>query len=168
MKLIAAVDNNWAIGNKGRLLVRIPEDQKFFRSTTMGHVVVLGRKTLEEFPQAKPLAGRTNIILSRNSEYTVEGASVVNSIEELFNVLKKYDSDDIFIIGGQSIYNELIPYCQEAVITRLQKAFEADAYITSLDASNDWELTWESELHEYNGLKFTFTTYKNTNVKGFD
>ena len=111
MKFIAAVDKNWAIGNNGRLLVRISEDQKNFRNETMGHVVVLGRKTLEEFPGGRPLKGRTNIILSGNPEYTVDGAVVVHSLDELFVELKKYDSDDIYVIGGQTVYDALIPYC---------------------------------------------------------
>jgi dihydrofolate reductase len=168
MKLIAAVDNNWAIGNNGRLLVRIPEDQKFFKNTTMGHVVVLGRKTLEEFPKSKPLSGRTNIILSRNREYEVEGAIVVHSIDELFVELKKYNSDDIYIIGGQSIYNELLPYCHSAVITKIHETFEADAHIASLDDMDNWNVEWQDEIREHQGIKFTFTIYKNSNVVDFE
>ena len=138
MKFIAAVDNNWAIGNKGRLLIRISEDQKSFRQTTMGHVVVLGRKTLEEFPGGRPLKGRTNIILSRNPEYLVEGAIVVHSMDELWMELGRYDTDDIFVIGGQTVYDALIPYCDTAVITKIDRSFEADAYITDLDKAEGW------------------------------
>ena len=84
MELIVAVDNNWAIGNKDNLLVSIPEDHKFFRQVTMGNVVILGRKTLAGFPNGLPLAGRDNIILSRNQNFSVKGGIVVHSEEELF------------------------------------------------------------------------------------
>jgi dihydrofolate reductase len=168
MKLIAAVDNNWAIGNKGRLLARIPEDQKFFRNTTMGHVVVLGRKTLEEFPGAKPLAGRTNIILSRNNDYKVEGATVVHSLEELFQELKQYDSNEIYIIGGKTVYDKLLPYCDTAIITKICESYEADTHIENLDILDNWKITSEGETHQYKGIKYTFTTFKNLRVANFE
>ena len=98
MNIIVAVDNNWAIGNKGNLLVTIPNDHKHFREETIGKVVVLGRKTLDTFPQGLPLKKRTNIILSRNPEYTVNDATVVRSVEELIEELKKYEDEDIYII----------------------------------------------------------------------
>ena len=97
MNLIAAVDKNWAIGRKGRLLVSIPNDQKHFREETIGKVVVLGRKTLETFPQGMPLAGRTNIILSRNPSFQVKGAQVVHSLEELKQALAPFPSRDVYL-----------------------------------------------------------------------
>ena len=90
MNIIAAVDNNWAIGRRNELLVRIPNDQKHFREETMGKVIVLGRKTLETFPQGLPLHGRTNIILSKDAQYQVRNARVVHSLEELFEELQQY------------------------------------------------------------------------------
>ncbi len=161
MKLIAAVDENWGIGYKGKLLARISEDQKNFKATTMGHVVVLGRKTLEEFPHSKPLTGRTNIILSRNKAYMIEGATVVHSIEELMELLQDYDTDDIFIIGGQTVYDELIPYCDKAYITKIYKSYEADAFIENLDAENSWEIENQGEYRFSNDLKYSFNTYIN-------
>ncbi len=163
MKFIAAVDNNWAIGNKGRLLIRISEDQKSFRQTTMGHVVVLGRKTLEEFPGGRPLKGRTNIILSRNPEYLVEGAIVVHSMDELWMELGRYDTDDIFVIGGQTVYDALIPYCDTAVITKIDRSFEADAYITDLDKAEGWHVVEVRPGEDTSEVNFTFVTYKNDN-----
>ena len=97
MKCIAAVDSNWAIGLKGRLLVSIPNDQKMFRNETTGKVIVLGRKTLETFPNGLPLKNRTNVILSRDPDYKVKAATVVHNDEELFALLKNYDPDDIYI-----------------------------------------------------------------------
>ena len=108
MNLIAAVDSNWAIGNKGQLLVRIPNDHKMFREETLDKVVVYGRKTLETFPHAKPLDRRTNIILSGNRELRVPGAQVVHSIEELLEACVAYPSNEIYIIGGASVYEQRI------------------------------------------------------------
>ncbi len=160
MKFIAAVDKNWAIGNKGRLLVRISEDQKNFRNETMGHVVVLGRKTLEEFPGGRPLKGRKNIILSGNPEYTVDGAVVVHSLDELFVELRKYDSDDIYVIGGQTVYDALIPYCDTGIITKINEEFDADAYIPNLDKIPGWGVADSRPGDDLSQYDFTFVTYK--------
>ena len=103
MNLIVAVDKNWAIGKDNKLLVSIPDDMKFFRETTSGKVVVMGRKTLESFPNGKPLKNRVNIVLTRDESYQVKDAIVVHSKEELDKELAKYNSDDIFVIGGESI-----------------------------------------------------------------
>lgn len=168
MKFIAAVDENWGIGCKGKLLARISEDQKYFRNTTMGHVVVLGRKTLEEFPHAKPLAGRTNIILSRDENYRVDGAVVVHSLDELMHLLSQYDKEEIFIIGGQSVYEKLIPYCDRAYITKIYKAYDADAFIENLDDNADWKLVDEGEYQFCEELKFNFNEYENTNSMKFE
>ncbi|MBO4375997.1 MAG: dihydrofolate reductase [Lachnospiraceae bacterium] len=160
MKLIAAVDNNWAIGNKGALLVRIRTDQMNFRALTTGKVVILGRKTLETFPQKQPLANRTNIILSRNPDYKVKDAIVVHSFEELNEELKKYDTDDVFVIGGESIYKALEPMCDTAIITKVEHSYEADAYFPNLDENPDWECVEEGEEQTCFDLSFTFNTYK--------
>lgn len=119
MNLIAAVDQNWAIGNKNELLVRIPADQKFFRETTTGKVVVMGRKTLESFPNGLPLKNRTNIVLTHDHTYKVPGAVVVHDMDELHEELKKYDSQDIYVIGGETIYRQLLDECDVAHITKL-------------------------------------------------
>ncbi len=160
MKLIAAVDNNWAIGNKGALLVRIRTDQMNFRALTTGKVVILGRKTLETFPQKQPLANRTNIILSKNPDYKVKDAIVVHSMDELMEELKKYDTDDVFVIGGESIYKALEPMCDTAIITKVEHSYEADAYFPNLDENPEWELVEEGEEQTCFDLSFTFNTYK--------
>ena len=140
MNAIVAVDNRWAIGNKGGLLVRIPMDQKFFREVTMGKVVVLGRKTLSTFPNGLPLQGRTNIILSRNQNLQVKGATVVHSREELFEELKKYNSEDIYVIGGSMVYDLLIPYCSLVHVTKIDYRYAADSYFPNLDELEDGRL----------------------------
>ena len=129
MNLIAAVDRNWAIGNKGQLLVRIPNDHKMFRQETLDKVVVYGRKTLETFPLAQPLDRRVNIILSTNPNLEVRHAQVVHSIEELLEACREYPSEDIYIIGGASVYRQLLPYCDTAHITKIDYAYEADACV---------------------------------------
>lgn len=165
MQLIVAVDQNWAIGNGNKLLVRIPEDQKFFRETTMGNVVVLGRKTLAEFPNGLPLKGRINIILSRNPDFTVKDAIVVHSEKELFEELKKYDSSQIFVIGGESIYNMLYEYCDTAHVTKIEYSYQADKYFPDLDKETGWQLTGDSDEHTYFDLEYYFYRYENRNPK---
>ena len=103
MKAILAADKNWGIGYNNKLLVSIPSDMKFFRQTTTGKVVVMGRKTLESFPNGLPLKNRTNIVLTGNSEYKVKDAVIVHSKEELMKELEKYDTEDIYVIGGESV-----------------------------------------------------------------
>lgn len=160
MNLIVAVDSNWAIGNKGDLLVRIPNDHKMFRQETTGKIVVLGRKTLETFPNGLPLKNRTNIILSTNKDYKVNDAIVVNSIEELLEEVKKYNTEDVYIIGGDSIYKQLLPYCDVAHITKIEHNYEADAYFPNLDETGEWEITNESDEMTYFDLIYQFVKYE--------
>ena len=160
MNLIVAVDNNWAIGNKNELLVRIPNDHKHFREETTGKVVVLGRKTLETFPQGMPLQNRTNIILSKNPEFKVKGAKVVDSVEALLKELKKYDSEDIYIIGGESIYKQLLPYCDVVHVTKIDHVYEADTYFPNLDEDEDWEITADSDEQTYFDIAYQFLKYE--------
>lgn len=163
--MIVAVDNNWAIGCKGGLLVRIPNDHKAFRQETTGKVVVLGRKTLETFPQGMPLADRTNIILSGNPAYRVKGAVVVHSLEELLDELKKYRDEEIYIIGGESVYRMMLPYCDTAHVTKIDHAYEADAHFPDLDASGEWEITADSEEQTYFDIAYRFVKYERKNRK---
>ena len=159
MKLIAAVDNEWNIGNKGNLLFSLPDDMKFFRTTTSGKIVVMGRKTLESFPGSKPLKNRINIVLSRR-KHDVDGAEFVTGVDELRDRLKEYDSGDVYVIGGAQIYSLLLPYCDTALITHVDAvAIEADSKFPELK-DNEWTVTEQSDIHENNGIKFRFTTYK--------
>lgn len=159
MKLIAAVDNEWNIGNKGNLLFSLPDDMKFFRTTTSGKIVVMGRKNLESFPGSKPLKNRINIVLSR-SNHDVDGAEFVTGVDELLDRLKEYDSGDVYVIGGAQIYSLLLPYCDTALITHVDAvAIEADSKFPELK-DNEWTVTEQSDIHENNGIKFRFTTYK--------
>ncbi|SEJ09913.1 dihydrofolate reductase [Lachnospiraceae bacterium A10] len=164
MKLIAAVDNNWGIGNKNQLLVSIPEDMKFFRDQTTGNVIVMGRKTLESFPAGRPLPNRTNIVLTRNEDYEVRGAIVVHNEEELMEELKKYDSDDIYIIGGESIYNQFVDKCDLAYITKIDYEYEADAHFPNLDEKPNWKLVKLAEEETYFDVIYHFSIYQNQDL----
>ena len=160
MNMMVAVDNNWAIGSRNRLLVSIPRDQKHFREETTGKVVVLGRKTLETFPQGQPLQNRTNIILSENRNYRIKGAMVVHSVEELLAELKKYDTGDVYVVGGESIYRQLLPYCDTAHVTKIDHTYEADAYFPDLDRDPEWQVTAESDEQTYFDIAYTFYKYE--------
>lgn len=160
MNLIVAVDKNWAIGKNNQLLVRIPMDQKFFRETTTGKVVVMGRKTLESFPNGLPLKNRTNIVLTRNPNYKVKDAIVVHSMDELHEELKKYNSEDIYVIGGEKIYRQMLDECEVAHVTKIEYAYDADAYFPNLDENPDWALTGDSEEQTYFDLEFFFYRYE--------
>lgn len=160
MNLIVAVDENWAIGYKNELLIRIPADMKMFRQETTGKVVVLGRKTLETFPGGQPLKNRTNIILSTNKDYKVKDATVVHSIDELLEELKNYADEDIYIIGGETIYRQLLPYCNVAHITKIDRSYEADAFFPNLDEDPDWEVTAESDEQSYFDTTYSFVKYE--------
>ena len=160
MNLIAAVDQNWAIGNKNELLVRIPAAQKFFRETTTGKVVVMGRKTLESFPNGLPLKNRTNIVLTHDHTYKVPGAVVVHDMDELHEELKKYDSEDIYVIGGETIYRQLLDECDVAHITKIDYAYDADAYFPNLDERPEWKITADSEEQTYFDLEYYFYRYE--------
>ncbi len=163
MDLIVAVDKRWAIGYKDNLLVRIPQDQKFFRNTTMGHVIVLGRRTLAGFPGGLPLPGRTNIIFSRNQDFTVANGLVVNSLEALSGTLEKYGTEEVYVCGGQQIYELLLPYCRYAHVTKIDYTYQADAYFPNLDMLSEWELVGDSEEQTYFDIEYGFFLYENKN-----
>lgn len=160
MNLIAAVDNNWAIGFQNSLLVRIPEDQKWFRETTTGKAVIMGRKTLESFPNKAPLKNRTNIVITKDKTYKVEGAVVVHSIEEAIEAAKDFADEDIYVIGGESIYRQMLPYCNVAHITKIDYAYQADAYFPNLDKESEWKITDTSDERTYFDLLYEFVKYE--------
>ena len=160
MNLIAAVDKNWGIGLKNRLLVSIPDDMKFFRQTTTGKVVVMGRKTLESFPGGKPLKNRVNVVLTSDPDYQVKDAVVVHSLEELHAEPKKYPSEDIYVIGGESIYRQLLDNCDTAYITRWDFAYDADAHLPNLDERDDWRLAEKGEEQTCFDLIYSFDRYE--------
>lgn len=160
MKMIVAVDKNWGIGKNNDLLVSIPADMKMFRTETAGKVVVMGRKTLESFPGGLPLKNRTNIVLSGNPDYQVKGAIVVHSLQELLEEIKKYPKDQVYCIGGDSVYKMLLPYCDTAQVTKIDFAYEADRYFPNLDEMPQWQVAAESEEQTYFDLEYRFVRYE--------
>ncbi len=164
MKLIAAVDKNWAIGYENGLLISIPEDMKFFRTTTAGQVVVMGRKTLESFPGGRPLKNRVNIVLTTNQDFKRDGVVTVHSVNELMEELKKYDNE-IFVIGGGSIYRLLEPYSDRAYISKIDKSFKADTYFPNLDEKKQWSISDAGAYLKHEDIEYCFTTYKREDVR---
>ncbi|KAF5084219.1 dihydrofolate reductase [Anaerotignum sp.] len=162
MNLIVAVDEQWGIGKDGDLLCRISGDMKRFRAITSGNVLILGRKTLESFPNKKPLPNREHIVLTNNLDYQAEGVTLCHSIVEIPKVLEKFKEKEIFVAGGQSIYEQLLPFCQKAYVTKIHAAFPADTHFPNLDAMPEWEIVEEEALEE-NGVKFTFVLYQRKN-----
>lgn len=160
MNLIVAVDKNWGIGKDNKLLTSIPSDMKFFRETTSGKVVAMGRKTLESFPNGMPLKNRTNIVLTRDMSYKAEGAVIVHTVDEMVEELKKYNSEDIFVIGGESIYKQMLPYCDLAYITKIDHEYDADTFFPNLDEMPEWEQIAESDEQTCFDLEFVFTKYQ--------
>jgi dihydrofolate reductase len=160
MNCIVAVFNNWAIGYENKLLARNPIDMKNFREKTLGKVVVMGRKTLESFPGGLPLKDRINIVLTTKPDYKAEEAVIVSSVWELEKELEKYNLDDVFVIGGESIYKQLLPRCQKAYVTKVENDFPADTWFPNLDELEGWYLTFYGKERVYEDIKFRFTIYE--------
>lgn len=167
MKAIVAVDNNWAIGYKGNLLISLPEDQKdTFRYLTLGNTIIFGRKTLDTFPGRKLLPGRKNIIMSRNPSLLIEGALVLHSREEVLDYAREHEHEEIFLIGGAQIYKSLLHYCSEAVVTRIDHSFQGDAFFLNLDDEPGWkEISRSDSIRSVKGYDFTIHHYRNLNIE---
>lgn len=164
MKVIVAVDLNWGIGYGGKLLQSIPEDMKFFKEKTIGNVVVMGRETFESLPGKKALKDRVNIVLTRSKSFNGDRLIVCNSIDETLKELQKYENDKIFIIGGETVYKQFLPYCNELYVTKIQKTYEADRFFPNIDIMSNWDLIKESEVKEYNNIRYVFSTYINNSL----
>ncbi len=164
MNLIVAAGEGWGIGRDGRLLARIPGDMAFFRRTTLHKVVVMGRATLESLPGGKGLKDRVNIVLSRDEGFEAPGALVCRGLDELQGALAAYDDQDVYVIGGESVYRQLLPYCARAYVTRFltQSPIEADRFLPDLDREPGWQLVEASEPHQEEGVRYRFCEYTNT------
>ncbi len=160
MKMIVCVSEDFGIGYKGDLLFSLPPDMKFFREQTKEKVVIMGRGTLDSFPQGKPLKNRVNIVLTRDKAFSREGAEVFHSKEEILEYIKKFPEDDVFVIGGGQIYDMFRDDCSEALVTKVRKSVPCDTYFFDIDKDNNWTLYEESEISEYEGTEFSFCTYK--------
>ena len=160
MNMIVAVDRSWGIGYQNKLLNSIPEDMKFFRETTTGKIVVMGRKTLESLPGKKGLPKRTNIVLTTNPDYEAERCTIVNSEDELFEEISKYEPEEVMLMGGGAMYNKYYKLCDKLYVTKIDAVLGADTFIANFDEDPDFEVASESEPITENGLTFKFVVYK--------
>lgn len=170
MKTIFAVDKNWGLGKNNGLLFDLKEDMRHFVSHTRGKIVVMGSNTLLSLPGGMPLKGRTNIVLNPNGmteDATIKGYILAKSLDELFALLKNYDSEDVYVIGGAMLYHTLLPYCDTAYVTKVDADGDAEVFHDNLDKLSNWTLLEQSAPIDDNGYTIRFCTYKNTNIKEF-
>jgi dihydrofolate reductase len=160
MKAIVAVDTKWGIGKNNDLLFSIPEDMKFFRETTLNKVVCMGYNTLLSFPGSKPLKNRVNIVLAPDGVER-DDCTIVHTLEELSSVLKGYDTNDTFVIGGAMFYRTMVDYCSEVLVTKVDADGGATVFYPNLDEKENFYLDSISDPIETNGLTIRFATYKN-------
>ena len=159
MNIIAAVDNKWGIGYKNKLLISIPDDMKFFKEMTTGKVCIMGRNTLNSLPGGRPLDGRVNIVLTKDKSFKKNGVIVAHSVEEALENVKEYNTKDVFVIGGESIYNQFMPYIDTAYITYIDYTYQADKYIENLDKNDEWKMIVESEEQTYFDVEYYYRKY---------
>lgn len=159
MNMILSVSLDWGIGKDNDLLFHVKEDMAFFRRTTMGKCVVMGRKTLESFPDAKPLPKRDNVVLTHSPDYAPEGVTVCHSVQEVLDYAARYDTDDVFIIGGAQIYELFMPYCKRIYLTKFKASKPCDRYFVNLDEKDDFKCIM-TVPREDNGLEYEFTLYE--------
>ena len=160
MILIAAIDRDWGIGRNNRLLVSIPEDMRFFRKMTTGGTVIMGRKTLDTFPEGKPLKNRRNIVLSKDPSLSVEGAEKAENIWKALAMVSDENPDRVFCIGGASVYRQFLVFCNTAYITKIDHSFGAEVFLPNLDEIDEWNLAVEGKRREWNGIGYRFTKYE--------
>ena len=157
MELIVAVYDDWGIGAGGTQPVALSADRKFFRETTKGACVIAGRKTLGDFPGGKPLPNRVNVVISRG-EVNMEGVIVCHSPEEAAEVTKQYPR--VMVIGGGSIYRQMLPFCDTAYITKVHACPESDTFFPNLDEDPQWEIAEELLSGEEDGIRYEMCLYK--------
>ncbi len=164
MKAILHADLEWGIGKNNSLMFSLPEDMKFFKRNTEGKVVVMGYNTLLSLPKSQPLKNRVNVVLAPKEHINAD-CIFVYSLEELFALLSRYDSDNVFIIGGASVYRQLLPYCSEVLVTKVNAVGGADTFFKNLDEDEDFVLVEQSDTLQTGGYDITFTTYKNKRME---
>ena len=159
MKAIVCVDKKWGIGKNNKMLFHLPEDLKFFKEKTWGKTVVMGYNTFLSLPNRKPLPNRKNIVLSRKKNLKIDGVSVVNSVEELLSILEN-DTSNVFLIGGEIIYKELLNFCDEAYVTKVNVNGDAEKFFPNIDENPEWIRTYESDEIKTGNFEIKFNTYK--------
>ena len=164
MKLIVATEKNWGIGKDNQLLAHLPGELKYFKEKTTGKVVIMGRKTLQSLPGGRPLPKRTNVVVSRNPEFQPEGCVMASTTEEAVKkalvLAGEGGSDDLMVLGGASIYEQLLPQSDTCYVTRIDAAFASDCSFPNLDEDPEFTKVWESPVQEENGVTYRFTEYR--------
>ena len=158
IRAILHADKNWGIGKSNSLMFSLPADMKFFRETTSGKTVLMGENTLLSFPGGKPLKNRENIVLSFTMER--EDCVIVRSLEEALEKIRAANTD-VYVIGGASVYKQMLPYCEEVLVTKVYEEGDADAFFPNLDEDKNFKCVYESEEINDNGHPIRFTTYRN-------
>lgn len=157
MNLIVAVYDDWGIGRNGTQPVALTADRKFFRERTKGSMVIVGRRTIEDFPGQKPLPNRVNVALTRQ-DMDIPGFTVVHSPEEA--VALANNAECAFVIGGGSIYRQMLPYCDAAYVTKVHCTVDSDTFFQNLDEDPDWALTEVVQSGEENGVAYEMCVYR--------
>lgn len=157
MDLIVAVYEDWGIGKDGTQPVALSADRKFFRETTRGAMVIVGRKTLADFPGGKPLPGRENVVITRQ-QAQIPGVTVCHSPEEAAALAE--DQTKAFVIGGGSVYRQMLPFCKNAYVTKVHACPESDTFFPDLDAAEDWQLKQVLQSGEENGIAYEVCLYQ--------
>ncbi len=160
MNIIAAVDKKLGIGKNGGLLVSIPEDMKLFREETVGKVVVMGRKTFESLPQGLPLVERTNIVITTSEDFKHDNVYVCHSVDEVLNKVKDYPTEDVYVIGGASVYEQMLPYCDTIHLTKIDYTYDADTYFPDIFKDGVWQETARSDEKTYFDICYEFVRYQ--------
>lgn len=167
MKAIVAVDLKWGIGCGGKLLQIIPEDMNFFKEKTLGKVVIMGRETFESLPGKAPLKDRINIVLSKDESFNDDRLIICRSLDEVFDSIEKYNKEDVYVIGGESIYTQFLPYYTEAYVTKIHSVYSADKFFVNLEEEKSWDVISVSDRKEYNSIKYEFVKYINKELKTY-
>ena len=165
MEVIVNVTRDWGIGLEDQLLVSISADLKRFRALTTGKTVILGRRTLATFPGGRPLKNRENIVLTHDAAFAAEGALVAHGLPELFGLLRGKNLDDVCVIGGASVYTQLLAYCARARVTKTDVQVRADRFFPNLDALENWRVERVYDAEEENGVRYQYVDYVNAAPK---
>lgn len=163
---ILSADIKWGIGKKNGLLFHLPKDMQFFKETTMGHTVAMGENTLLSFPNSKPLKNRTNIVLSKDETHNYEGVINIHDYNQFIDKIKEIgQKEDIYIIGGASIYNQTLPIVDFVLLTKVYKDGGAEVFFNNLDENKDFKLIKQSEKILDGDIEISFCVYQNINKK---
>ncbi len=162
MNAIVNVTTHWGIGKNGKLLVSIPTDLHRFRELTLHKTVVYGRKTLATFPNGLPLSNRENILLTRDPEFKIEDAVICHDLDELRSILRDRYSENVFVIGGESVYKLLVPHCEKAYVTFSYTDLKADKFFPNLNRNENWYVSAIQPTQIEGRTPFRFVEYTNT------